>query len=303
MEKRPAPRGWQLHHQEQVFIRTNIGAPTIRLKFYHYPSYRQTVVINQPPANCKLKTKRNNQYYLFQQKVRTKGTISLERIITIYPIPSTTSAQISWGRISDIPRSVQRKYTQSFSYWPLDSKPIQDVSQQAWFSIDELSTWVQATYTYIRKTIKYPENQNKRLGADQALRTGRGDCDEFTDLFITLARIRGIPCRRLTGFFIHQEDIEAEPHAWAEVFSQLKGWIPIDVALQNLGRHTINYIIEKIEEFNPQLLEYQIQTSSSGVHYHWERPLPRLLPIYNEEKKRREPSLTGDGKYQILRGT
>jgi len=279
MNNHHLPRGWQLHHHEQLFIRANSGAPTIRLKFYHYPSYRQTVIINQPPTGCKLKNKRDNMFFFFQQKVRTKATISLERIISIYPTPSTVSLHISGGRISDVPRALQQKYTQSFTYWPVDSPAIQDISQESWFATDDLSTWVQAAYHYIIRKIKYPEKQDKRLGADQALRTGSGDCDEFTDLFITLARIRGIPCRRLTGYFIHQTNNEAEPHAWAEIFSQTSGWIPIDVALHNLGKHTINYVIGKIEEFIPLLLDYQILKQTSAVHYRWERPLPRLTPL------------------------
>ena len=132
--------------------------------------------------------------------------------------------------------------------------------------------------------IKYPEKQEKRLGADQALRTGSGDCDEFTDLFITLARIRGVPCRRLTGYFIHQTNAEPEPHAWGEILSPTIGWVPIDIALRNLGNHTINYVIGKIEEFNPSLLDYQILRQTSAVHYHWERPLPHS-PRSIEKKK------------------
>jgi len=280
MNNQHLPRGWQLHHHEQVFIRANTGAPIIRLKFFHYPSYRQTVILNQPPVGCKLKTKRNNTFFLFQQKVRTKGTISLERIISIYPTPSTVSPYNSWGRISDVPRLLQRKYKQSFTYWPLSSPAIHDISQEHWFSTDDLSTWVHAANTYITMKIKYPEKQDKRLGADQALCTGSGDCDEFTDLFITLARIRGIPCRRLTGYFIHHTNNEAEPHAWAELFSQTSGWIPIDVALRNLGKHTLNYVIGKIEEFIPSLLDYQILRQTPGVHYHWEQPPPLVTPLY-----------------------
>jgi hypothetical protein len=128
--------------------------------------------------------------------------------------------------------------------------------------------------------IKYPENQDRRLGADQALRTGRGDCDEFTDLFITLARIRGIPCRRLTGYYIHQVNNETEAHAWAELQSPTIGWIPLDIALRNIGKHTINYIIGKIEEFNPLLYDYQILRQTTAVHYHWERPGPIVTKLY-----------------------
>ncbi|TFG07684.1 transglutaminase domain-containing protein, partial [Candidatus Thorarchaeota archaeon] len=117
-------------------------------------------------------------------------------------------------------------------------------------------------------------------GAEKALRTGSGDCDEFTDLFITLARMRGVPCRRLTGYFIHLSNNQTEPHAWAELLSPISGWIPIDIALRNIGSHTINYIIGKIEEFTPFLFDYQILKQTSAIHYHWERPMPLVTPLY-----------------------
>ena len=274
--------GWKLHHQERLFIRANSGAPTIRLKFYHYPSYRQTVLLNQPPVDCKLKNKKENKFFLFAQKVRTKATISLERIVSIYPALSTISPYTSWGRISDIPRALQRKYRQSFTYWPVDSPDLQGVSQESWFDTDDLISWVHATYTYITKTIQYPEKQDKRLGAESVLRTRSGDCDEFTDLFITLARIRGLPCRRLTGYFIHPRTNQPEPHAWAELHSPLHGWIPIDIALQNIGNHSIQYVIGKIEEFNPSHIDYQIIRQSLAVHYHWERPEPTVTPLFEK---------------------
>ena len=280
MNQQREQRGWQIHHHEQLFFKGNTGAPTIRLKFFHYPAYRQTVIINQPPVDCKLKTKHNNTFFLFQQKVRTKGAISLERIISVFPQISPAPAYKTWGRISDIPRLLQRKYKQSFAYWPVSSSAIQDISQERWFATEDLSDWVQAVSHYIIMKIKHPEKQEKRLGADQVLRTGSGDCDEFTDLFITLARIRGVPCRRLTGYFIRQTNVEPEPHAWGELLSPTIGWIPIDIALHNVGNHTINYVIGKIEEFNPSLLDYQILRQTSAVHYHWERPLPLITPLY-----------------------
>jgi hypothetical protein len=279
MQHTSEPRGWQLHHKEQLFFKASTGAPTIQLKFFHYPPYRQTVEINQSPAQCKLKIKKNNAYFLFHQQVRTKGIISLERIISVFPIPSTVSLNDDWGNISDISRLLQKKYKQSSQYWPMNSPLIRDVSQERWFATEDLSSWIQTASRYIIEKIKYPEKQEKRLGADQAVLTGIGDCDEFTDLFITLARLRGIPCRRLTGYYIHQSNTEPEPHAWAELFSPVIGWIPIDIALRNLGKHTIQYVIGKIEEFTPSLLDYHIQKQSAAVQYHWERPAPLLTPI------------------------
>jgi hypothetical protein len=279
MNQHQEPRGWQIHHHEHVFIRANVGAPTIRLKFFHYPSYRQAVQIDQPPVGCKLKHKGHNTFFLFQQKVHTKGMISLERIISVFPEVSSLSLEESWGRISEIPRQLQRKYSQSFSVWPVDSSRIRDIAAERWFATDDLCAWVKEAGTTIINTIKHPEKQEKRLGADQALASGRGDCDEFTDLFITLCRMRGIPCRRLTGYFIAKGK-DAEPHAWGELLSPSKEWIPIDLALRNIGNHTIRYVIEKIEEFNPSLLDYQVLRQSSGIHYRWERPPPMFTALY-----------------------
>jgi hypothetical protein len=274
------PRGWQFHHQEHLFVRANTGAPIVRLKFFHYPSYRQTVNIIQSPVDCTLKTKGNNIFFLFQQKVRTKDTISLERTITVFPIPFSVPQNIGWGEISNIPQELRQKYKQSSYYWPVQSSALQEVSKEKWFADDDLFTWVKAVGYYLIQIIKHPEKQEKRLGADKAFLVGTGDCDEFIDLFITLARVRGIPCRRLTGYFIRNEKTEAEPHAWGEVLSPTLGWIPIDIALRNIGNHTIHYVIAKIEEFNPALSDYQIIKPLASVHYQWELPIPLITPIY-----------------------
>ena len=273
-------RGWQLHHHEQLNLRASSGAPMIRVKFYHYPPYRQTVHIDQPPTGCKLKTKGNNTFYVFQHKVHTKEIISFDRIMTILPTVSSLSLTENWGSISDIPLLLQRKYKQSFTYWPTTSDTIHIIAQERWFATDDLAAWVLAASRYVATTIKYPENQEKRLGADSAIRTGIGDCDEYTDLFITLARLRGIPCRRLTGYHITTEPLDVEPHAWGELFSPLRGWTPIDLAMHNIGSHTISYVIQKIEEFNPSLLDYHVQTQSAGLHYRWEQPLPDVTPLF-----------------------
>ena len=279
MEHDQEQRGWRLHHREQLFFKVITGAPIVRFKFYHCPPYRQTVQLDQPPANCKLKTKGLNTFFLYQRKVHAKGVISLERELSVFPHLTTVTGQDTWGRISDIPRALQKKYAQSFTYWPVQSSMVRAIADEHWFSTDDLSSWVHDAYRYISTRIKYPEKQDKRLGADEALLSGRGDCDEFTDLFVTLSRTRGVPSRRLTGYFIHRTNKEAEPHAWSEILSPTLGWIPVDIALHTIGSHTMDYVIDKIEEFNPALPDYQVR-ETSAVHYHWERPPPEITALY-----------------------
>jgi hypothetical protein len=281
MEKSRKLRGWQIYHQEQLIFRANAGNPEIMLKFFHYPGYRQTVQIDKFPAQCKLKNKGNNSFFIFQHKVGTKATISLDRIITILPKPSFANPKDDWSKISDFPISLQQKYRQSSNYWPMESTWIQDISKEDWFETDDLFCWVQSASCYVKSKIKHREKQEKRLGANQAFLSEIGDCDEFTDLFITLARTRGIPCRRLTGYFVNQEGPVAEAHAWGEILSPKIGWITSDVALNNIGNHTINYIVLKIEEFNPALHDYQVKTKQSGsVHHRWECPDPIVKPVF-----------------------
>lgn len=188
------------------------------LKFFHYPNYRQTVHIETPPAKCRLKSKGNNAFFVFQQRVHGREIISLERVINVYPAISMVNPNDDWGSISEIPENIQQKYKESSRYWPVSWASVSIVSKEEWFRTDDLSRWVQGVHRFIRRRIKHPERQEKRWGAQDAYLTGIGDCDEFADLFITLARIRGIPCRRLTGYFIHWKNtganVEAESHAW-----------------------------------------------------------------------------------------
>jgi len=43
----------------------------------------------------------------------------------------------------------------------------------------------------------------------------------------------------------------------------------------------MNYVILKIEEFNPALSNYQVQVKqSSKVHREWDLPTPMITPIF-----------------------
>ena len=273
--------GWQIKHQEKLIYQANKGTPIITLKFFNYPNYHQNVQIDKLPAECKLKNKEFNSYFVFQHKVGTKGTISLERIISVVPITYSANLNNNWGLISDFPKVLKEKYKQNLKYWPIKSESIYSISKQEWFRENDLFNWVHLASYKIKDILKYREKQEKRLGADQAIQMSIGDCDEFTDLFITFSRVRGIPCRRLTGYFIRNNGTSSEGHAWGEIFSQRIGWIPVDLALNNIGYHTTNYIILKIEEFNSTLSDYQIRIKhTSTVHYKWVFPDPIFTPIF-----------------------
>ena len=70
--------------------------------------------------------------------------------------------------------------------------------------------------------------QGKRdRGAVSALKIKKGDCSEYSDLFVALCRAKDIPARVVTGVSV-QSDTKTAKHNWAEVYLKNYGWVPFD---------------------------------------------------------------------------
>ncbi|MDE0571256.1 MAG: transglutaminase family protein [Verrucomicrobiales bacterium] len=74
-------------------------------------------------------------------------------------------------------------------------------------------------------------------GADLALELGGGDCTDFTDVLVTLCRVRGLPARHIRGVLAGPFARSDTPkHSWAEVYIPKNGWIRLDPYLTELGQ-------------------------------------------------------------------
>ncbi|MDD4106844.1 MAG: transglutaminase-like domain-containing protein [Candidatus Shapirobacteria bacterium] len=95
-------------------------------------------------------------------------------------------------------------------------------------------------YQYVVDTLSYKQQNidtSTRQGAlNSILDPINSLCTEFTDLFITLARIKGIPAREVQGF-AYSNNIKIKPinintdvlHAWPQYYDhQKQAWISID---------------------------------------------------------------------------
>jgi transglutaminase-like putative cysteine protease len=65
-----------------------------------------------------------------------------------------------------------------------------------------------------------------RTPVSEALRLGRGVCQDFAHLFIAACRGLGVPARYVSGY-IHQTG-EVATHAWCQLWTGPNGWIDID---------------------------------------------------------------------------
>ena len=84
----------------------------------------------------------------------------------------------------------------------------------------------------IRESLPYEDGHtNANSSAEQALGIGKGVCQDHAHIFITAARILGIPARYVSGYLMMTDRIEQDAgHAWAEAHVDGLGWIGFDVS-------------------------------------------------------------------------
>lgn len=129
--------------------------------------------------------------------------------------------------------SNQTIHTKQDEYWPIDDQLIKNVASSV-RTPAEIFQFVVNTLEYnYSRTATTPE----RFGASRAIQDPNNAlCQEYTDLFITLARANRIPARRVIGYAQSQNSqlrpsslIQDVLHAWPEYFEvETQSWIPVD---------------------------------------------------------------------------
>lgn len=67
--------------------------------------------------------------------------------------------------------------------------------------------------------------------AETALKAGHGVCQDHSHVFISVARLLGIPTRYVSGYLlIDGETQQAASHAWADAYVDGIGWVGFDAA-------------------------------------------------------------------------
>lgn len=81
----------------------------------------------------------------------------------------------------------------------------------------------------VRDAVAYETRAtHAQTSAAQALKLGRGVCQDHAQIFIAAARVRGVPARYVAGYLM--ADGEEETHAWAEAYVPDLGWVGFDPA-------------------------------------------------------------------------
>ncbi len=160
----------------------------------------------------------------------------------------------------------------------LENKDLLAVSDDLWLrSRPSVLDYARAAYEHVARTFRYQNPGTGWHSTEAVLKQGGGDCGQFSSLFITLLRMKGIPARHNVGVIPSNS-----PHAWSEFYLEKWGWIPVDVTLKNsdpggdyfgqLRRRTHGVITHKDLGLTLLLGDNTVQIPSiqSGGCWHWE---------------------------------
>lgn len=184
----------------------------------------------------------SNQNVIFRSLDPLPENINLDQDgnwLAQYLIPANQTIKVfASGQAKIFPQSSKQEiidpdlFTKSQTYWPVSDPLIQKISQN-------ITTPKQA-YDYVINTLFYDyDNLSSatRQGALLALQNPtRAVCTEFTDLFVTLARAKGIPAREIEGY-AYTNNTKLKPinvdtdilHAWPQYYDfAAKSWKSID---------------------------------------------------------------------------
>lgn len=152
-------------------------------------------------------------------------------------------------------------------YWQSDNNQIQEIAKDY--------SDVKGLYDYVTGALEYDFSiispEVERLGALGALSNPeKALCQEFTDLFVSLARAKNIPARRITGYAHTQNEVlrplsfvEDILHAWPEYYdAQTNLWVPIDPTWENTSGG-----VDYFSQFDLNHIVFAINGTSSTLPY------------------------------------
>ena len=154
-------------------------------------------------------------------------TFVFSRLPTLVELPVIKiSGQLksTTGSTTTSNRTAASELLAATKFWPVDDPVVQELSSQittnansAEAKVAEILQWFQK-----RSNIRFAGETGSRYGVQKTLRQRFGHCWDYADVFTTICRSTGIPCRQVYGW-LHR----SEGHVWCEVMVNGK-WKQID---------------------------------------------------------------------------
>lgn len=184
--------------------------------------------------------------------------------ITIVQKHALTTYNISYNIDTSAIKSTQNgnipyKYLEPETGIESDNQQIISFAEEAVGSETNPYLMAKKIFSAVNLHMTYADDENANKGALNALLTGRGVCEDYSELLVACLRAEGIPARQLSGYlFMPSEHLTNEYlddqgrvrlntlcHAWVEFYIEDIGWIVCDPTFTysfTIGGQTNRYI-------------------------------------------------------------
>ena len=145
---------------------------------------------------------------------------------------------------------------------------------------------VRNVFQFVTNHMEYRRFNQQERGAVLALKQGKGDCTEYSELMVSLCRAKDIPARLVYGAAVGGDNLRGNfLHNWVEVYFKGRGWVPFDPTFADcpfddcpttFDRMPATYIYFSFDRSGGDS-RYQYQLSSTGhVHANYDFHLERV---------------------------
>lgn len=180
----------------------------------------------------------NTIHHFDVPRLHTQLNITAKALVEMSPIPLVPNSlgPGAWDELDEMVSSGDYFFQLQPSRFAAPSDLLRGLARELRFAErrdDPLGLLREMTAAIHRRFDYAPQSTKVDSPVDDALRAGKGVCQDFAHIMITLARGLGIPCCYVSGYLVHRvenKDRSAEDatHAWVEALLPQIGWVGFD---------------------------------------------------------------------------
>jgi len=130
---------------------------------------------------------------------------------------------------------------------------------------------IRSIFNFIVYNFKYCYPVKNRGAEKLNLKNLKGDCGEYSSLFVTMCRILKIPAKNNTGFVISPTHNKIIEHGWASVYLKPYSWMDFDTQYTSTEKN-------KMENYFGQRSDYRI-TFTNGFNIPLKPSIPKNFKL------------------------
>ncbi len=250
----------------------NVPGKTSKIKFVVVVPQtirdKQRVMLKYSPKPPKIFRKHGHRYaeFIFK-KPKKQFTIKISVKAKLFQYDLAIAESMQKRKLNKGPNF--ENYLKDERYIEKDDTKIQAITKTI-KGADDLEI-VENIYNYVIDNMEYSGYSKEALGAAKAVVQKKGDCTEYSHLFVALCRAKNIPARAISGYIIKFN--KTPKHAWAEVYLQNYGWVPFDPTLGDKKNIHIRkkrfHNLEPIYVYRTSIHNDEIVNNSNTYGYWW----------------------------------